>query len=414
MRFTKLRLPVAAVSGVAFVAVSAWAQTAKDESVLGRPRPDYSPIGVELGGGGAFILYPRVTVGAIFDDNVFREEHGRNADVAFQVQPELHLRSDWEAHALGFGAVATIVRYREESRADYEDFSAYTDGRLDISDDFAASAFVEWARLHEDRGDPDSAAADIQDNIEFNRLTRRAALDYKGAPIFGRASGQWSTFNYQDSDGFNFDDRDYNFYEARLRVGAEVTPSTSVFVEPGYNWRVYDGLDDFGFDRDSQGYDVRVGATYDVTAVTFLEAFGGFFRQNFDDPSFSNASGFGFGTEATWNPNDVTTVTALASRTLRETNIEDTSIIVDTGLDLRVDYEVLENLVASPRGSLHTEHFDDSGRDDTVITLGFGLTYFINPYFQAGLDYVYGERNSNVDGEGFRSNTVAVRLTGAL
>jgi hypothetical protein len=46
--------------------------------------------------------------------------------------------------------------------------------------------------------------------------------------------------------------------------------------------------------------------------------------------------------------------------------------------------------------------------------LGAGLTYFINPYFQAGLDYTFGERNSHVDGEGYRYNTVAVRLTGAL
>ncbi len=414
MRHTRLGSAVAVASTAALLAAGAWAQTAKDETVLGRPRPDYSPIGVELGGGGIFTLYPKVTVGALFDDNVYREEHDRNSDVAILVQPELHVRSDWEAHALGFGAVASIVRHRDESRADYEDLSAYADGRLDISEDVAASAFVEWARLHEDRGDPNSAAAGIQDNIEFTRFTRRAALDYRGSPIFGFVTGQWSSFDYQDSDGFNFDDRDYEFYEARLRVGAEVTPSTSVFVEPGYNWRVYDGLDDFGFDRDSNGYDVRFGATYDVTAVTFLEAFGGYSRQEFDDPRFSTADGFAYGAEATWNPNDVTTVIGTLSRTLRETNIAGTSAIRDTGLDLRLDYEVLENLVASPFGSLHGEHFHGTGRDDTVITLGLGLTYFINPYLQAGIDYTFGERNSHVDGEGYRFNTIAARLTGAI
>ena len=413
MRRVRVGSVAAAVSSAALLAAGAWAQTAKEETVLGRPRPDYSPIGIEIGGGGLFTLYPKVTVGAIFDDNVYREEHNRNSDVAALIQPELHLKSDWDAHALGVGAVATIVRYRDESNADYEDWSGYADGRLDIAEDLAASGFVEWARLHEDRGDPSSVTAD-QDSIQFDRFTRRLALDYQGSPVFGRVSGEWATLDYHDNNGFNYDDRDYDFYEARLRVGAEITPSVSAFVEPGYNWRVYDGLDDLGFDRDSHGYDVRVGVTYDVTAVTFLEAFGGYFRQDYDDPRFSTSDGFAAGVEATWNPNDVTTVTGRISRTIRETAIADVSGIRDTGIDLRIDYEVLENLVASAHGSLHEEHFHGIGRDDNVRTVGGGLTYFINPYFQAGIDYTFGERNTHVDGEGYRYNAVIARLTGAL
>jgi hypothetical protein len=37
---------------------------------------------------------------------------------------------------------------------------------------------------------------------------------------------------------------------------------------------------------------------------------------------------------------------------------------------LRVDYELLENLVASGHGSLHGEHFEGIGRDDNLHTLG--------------------------------------------
>ena len=47
-------------------------------------------------------------------------------------------------------------------------------------------------------------------------------------------------------------------------------------------------------------------------------------------------------------------------------------------------------------------------------SLGAGLTYFINPYLQAGVDYTFGERNSHVDGEGYRYNEISLRLTGAL
>jgi hypothetical protein len=94
--------------------------------------------------------------------------------------------------------------------------------------------------------------------------------------------------------------------------------------------------------------------------------------------------------------------------------VEGAAGIVDTGVDLRVDYELLENLVASGHGSLHGEHFEGISRDDNLHTLGAGLTYFINPYLQAGLDYTFGERNSDVDGEGYRYNEITLRLTGAL
>ena len=413
MRFTGLLSALVALLIGMFASAASFAQIPSDATVLGRPRPDYSPIGVPLGGGGLFTVYPRITVATIYDDNVLREGHHPNADVAVSLQPEVRLQSDWDVHALGVGAMANIVRYRDQSRADYQDWSTDANGRLDLTDDLSATAAAAFAKQHEDRGSPDSAAAD-QDNIEFYRFARGTALDYKGPSISTRLSAEWDSYDYQDNNGINYDDRDYDFYETRLRVGTEVTPSISLFVEPGYNWRVYNGLDDFGFDKDSEGYDIHVGATYDVTAVTFLEVYGGYFQQNYEDSRFPTANGLALGLQTTWNPDDLTTVTANIGRTVHETNVQGAAGIVDTGIDLRVDYELLENLVASGHGSLHGEHFEGIGRDDNLHTLGGGLTYFINPYLQAGVDYTFGERNSHVDGEGYRYNEISLRLTGAL
>ena len=116
----------------------------------------------------------------------------------------MRLESDWDVHAFDAGVVANIVRYTDQSRANYQDWNTYANGRLDITDDLAASAGVEFAKQHEDRGSPDSAAPD-QDNIEFYRFARRAALDYKGAPIFTRVTGEWDSYDYQDNQGFNYD-----------------------------------------------------------------------------------------------------------------------------------------------------------------------------------------------------------------
>ena len=74
----------------------------------------------------------------------------------------------------------------------------------------------------------------------------------------------------------------------------------------------------------------------------------------------------------------------------------------------------MRSLIASGHGSLHEEHFEGIGRDDNLRTVGAGLTYFINPYLQAGFDYTLGERNSHADNEAYRYNEISLRLTGAL
>jgi len=402
-----------ALSGAALLAAGAWAETAKDDTVLGRPRPDYTPVGIELGGGGLFTLFPKVTTGMLYDDNIFRQESHRTGDLAAILQPEVRLVSDWEAHALSAGVFGNIVRYFNHQKANFADWGGSADGRLDITDETDATGFVEYARLHEDRSDPNSAGPN-QDTIQYDRFTRRLGLEFKGSPIFARVTGEWASFNYYDNNGFNYDDRDYDRYETRVRVGADVTPNTSVFVEPGYNWRVYHGHDDFGFDHDSHGYDVHGGTTYDVSGVTFLEMFGSYYRQSYDDPRFGTDSGIGADVDLTWNPSDTVTVTGTVQRVIEETAIQGASGIVDTGVDLTVDWELLDNLIASAHGSVHDQHFRGIGRYDTIVVGGLGATYLINQNFSAGLDYSYGQRNSDAQGEDYYFNRVMVHLTGAL
>lgn len=398
--------------GTVVAATTALPQTAKDESVLGRPRPDYTPIGVELGDSG-FTLFPKLTTGIVYDDNVFRDESNRNADIAAVLQPEVEVRSDWEIHEAVLGASATIARYRDEERANYADYLAYADGRLDVTDESGISSHSEYARLHEDRGDPNGTPRN-RDTVQYQRLTQRLGLDFALSPAFLRISGAVVRYAYNDQNGVNYDDQDRTDLEGRVRVGVEVSPRMALFVEPGVNQREYDTIDDLGFDRDSQGWDVRAGVTYDLTGVTFLEVFGGYYTQDYDDTQFSSTQGFGMGAELTWNPTDVATVTGLVSRTIRETDVRGASGIADTGVEVTVDYEILENWLGQVHGSVHAEQFQDKSRVDNVEEVGVGTTYLINENFSAGVDYTYGERNSDVRGEAYRFNRVFLRLISAL
>src|SRR5262245_49078282 len=94
------RLAALALAGVLLPGAAAWGQDAIGESVLGRPRPGYDPLGIDLFAGpndpgSPFVLYPSVTVTGGWDDNVFRDEDNKKDDFFVVVSPSLVLQSDW-------------------------------------------------------------------------------------------------------------------------------------------------------------------------------------------------------------------------------------------------------------------------------------------------------------------------------
>src|SRR5262245_16215945 len=68
------------------------------KSVFQRPRPDYDPNGLRLGG---FLLYPELSVQSVYDSNVFADENHTHDDVIFTATPAFRLQSDWNVHMLG-------------------------------------------------------------------------------------------------------------------------------------------------------------------------------------------------------------------------------------------------------------------------------------------------------------------------
>ncbi len=73
---------------------------------MSRPRLDYDPIGIPIGGGAddpgsPFILLPRLDTQLGWESNVFREDDNPQDDFFLLTEATLDLRSDWELHSFG-------------------------------------------------------------------------------------------------------------------------------------------------------------------------------------------------------------------------------------------------------------------------------------------------------------------------
>lgn len=417
-RRAKWLLAAALMTAAALPAPSALAEepTAKEDSVMSRPRPAYDPLGIPIGGaaddpGSPFILLPRLDNQIGWESNVYREEDNAKDDFFALSEAKLELRSDFELHSFNITGRAALKRYFEETNNDWEEAEILAEGLLSASEEASISARVGSGYFHEERDDPDSPSADNNIN-EFWRHLAFVSADFTPGDLLFRLEGGTELFDYEDNGGINNDDRDYSLYVIRTRIGYAFQPGVTAFVEPEYNWRVYDErFDDNGFARDSDGWSVIAGVTYDLTGVTFLEVGGGYFEQEYDDPAFGSIQGWTATATLYWNPTDLMTVTSEVRRGIEETTLAGVSGAVSTTAAIGIDYEITEQVLLNTLADYTWEDFKSSSRQDDIFRGRAGLIYLVNEYIETGVSYEYAQRWSNAPMEDFDLHRVLLSLS---
>lgn len=401
----------------------AFAQTAKEDSVAKRARPDYDPLGIEsrdlldrLGIAtnpvtGSFLIFPKVDMGTAYDDNIFRIEEDERSDTIFLFRPSVRVKSDWDNHALNFNAGGDIGRYNSNTSEDYEDFNLGTSGRLDLSERTNVGGGVAFAKVHTARSSPDDSGLGVPLTESFETKYNLSAA-FKGERFSFLYKGKASILDFRDAGPVNNDDQDRSEYETSLRAGYEFVVGTTLFVEPSYNIVDYkDAIDDGGLQRSGSGYEVLAGFSWDVSGVTFLELGAGFLEQKRDDTLLKTISGVSFSGDLVWNATDLVTITSGLSRDVKETTIEDATGILDTEWNLEVDYDPLENLIFNIGGSVTNEKFEGASREEDTIKFKFGAKYLIHPNFVTELKYRFEKRDSNEIGESYKDNRWTANFT---
>ncbi len=412
------------------------AQTARDESVQFRYRPDYLPQGLDLdlllsaparafdvgpaiGDRGrrgdieacrAWTLFPRLDLAMIHDDNLLRTKSAKRADFATVARPSVYAKADLQRHELALYAQADLTRYRRESTQDSNQARANLDAKLEITDELKATLFVEQARLLEPRGtttDPSNAPRPTL----YHLTTAAVGFAYDGDPWVGLAKLEYRRYTYGDNGAATQFDRNRVEYFAKLRAGYELYEGTIAYIEPVLNQRSYvQRVANDGFIHDSRGYEIQAGIHYDASGVSFLELGLGYLRQTYTDSRFPTASGPSFSAKLVWNPTDVITIIGDAGRRVDETTLSGVANVVNTFANATLDYEIVEELIASVKTGWTQGRYgkDAAGfqRDDRVVSYGDGLRYLAGPNLQFALDWTRADRSSNLSGVSYVANTV--------
>jgi hypothetical protein len=417
----------------------ALAQTARDEAVQFRARPDYDPDGIYFndlvdGLGRAIgvvpkdrprsdstssvVIFPTLTLGSYYDDNVLRTASNPRGDFVQTARAALDMSSDRDTHGFELGGYGEVGYFSRLVSENYHQFGGYAGAFLVPSDESRVGVKVSDERLREPREDTGGAVGQLRPTV-YHLLTASVTGQYKDADWLVAPSGVLKTYTYQPNAPVLIgSEYDRDEYTGTFRVGHTVSEGSAVFIEPQINTRNYheevSAVD--GFRHDSSGFQIIGGAHFDFSSVTYAELGAGWLEQRYVDSAFRTLSGPALLATATWNPRDWITVSLDAGRQITEAVIPGVSGVEVTYVTSALDYELDYNWLANFNVGYTTADYRGSSaasgpeRSDTILRLGIGTRYLVARGASVGLNWVGYDRTSNTATADLRYNQYMANL----
>jgi hypothetical protein len=374
----------------------------------GRTAPQFDdvdpsrPLGVPAGN---IIIYPSVTAGAFYDDNVFALSSGQLSDWAYFVRPEIAWRSNNWANAQVGGAAFVEKRwYQRFNSEDQINGGAVVGGTVQPDADTQLVGRLQYLHAHEDRGTSDTILTTFAKPLSYDQLEAAGAINRRFNRFWTSvgAAAAWFHFDTPFLPGFGPVSqayRDGTIVRAPARVGYVVAPLTSVFVEASGHWRDFD-VNSF----DSSGYRVVGGMLFEPGPGSRIkgEFFAGYMNQNYSGVGFQTVSTWTYGALMAFLVTQNVTAVVEGRRDAKEASLSggvvpgDGVSVIETLAAARVDWAIWPNVVVGGGVAYLVDEYLLAGRTDRSWSPLFSAKYFVNRHLTLAFDY----RHLNFDSSG--------------
>jgi len=370
----------------------------KNTSVLQRERPEYQAQGVRAG---SFLLYPKLELGGGITDNAYQVDNNKQGDVYALIAPSIAANSNWSTNELNFNAGARLRRFASETPRNETNYNIDASGRLDATRSLTFNTLLRTARSTE----PRSSAASPQDAaeaIQFQQTTASVGSAFAGARIRGQVAVSVDEFDFSDVRAFSGatisqQGRDQTLLRTTARGEYAVSPDTSLFLQAGYTDTSYRRPLTLGVpNRDSDEINVIGGASFDLSALIRGGIGVGYVSRRYDAPIYRDISGLSAEARVEYFPTQLTTVGFNIRRTIQDSAFGTSSGFFATAAALRVDHELLRNLLLNAQVGYEQDDFVNQDSRSKIVRYSVGGRYLLNRNFGFGL--VVGRDNRSARG----------------
>jgi hypothetical protein len=360
--------------------------------VAERMLPEFSAQGVTVG---AFDVFPGLAIGGLFTSNVYANNDAKKSDFAAVVRPELIVRTSggpYEIEAYGRG---DFRRYADSTSENTEEGLGGIEGQVAISPLSSLAAGVSYGSLINPRYAADSPV-NAAKPLEYTALTEFVGATIEGASTRVILRGDAVQLRFRDTPstqgGTLFTrDRDRTRYQGLVRVERAISPAFSIYGAANVN-RI-----DYRFTgttpRDSKGYGVYLGSTFELTTLMRGDVRVGYIRQNFDLTGVRPISGLGALGTLIYFPNQLWTFTARAESSVQDSGVPGSGGFLHRGGSLRADNELRRYIIASFEGGYFKDTYRGLDRRDKLPFADISATYLSHGHWNARLGYRYISRS---------------------
>lgn len=377
--------------------VNANVETPGDESlsILTRQNPAYDPLGMRIG---AFTLYPSISTGLSYNDNVYATDAGKVHDLIFTTRPSLNINSDFVRHSISASFSAEDGLYRNISSEDYTDYSASLGARFDIAGQTSMPLSFSYEKQHIRRGAPDDRAGD--EPTTYHLIQSTAGLVHSGHTLAMKAIAGIKRYVYDNVSTLTAEidngDRDMNDYSLYTSVGMAEEAVFAPYVYSNLRSIDYDrNIDNDGYNRDAFEYEGGVGSIVNLSRVTRASFNVGYLGRDMDDTRFEDISALTYGLNLIWEPSTLAAFKLQGRRTIGESTIENAGASIDSNIDLSMEYEMFVNFILAPRAGYTFIEYEGVDKEVVRKSAGLDATYKMNRNVWANASYRYTDQTES-------------------
>ena len=416
----------AAITGTAFAQVSDATDSVgqdspasafgrdRNVSVMEREHPEYDPVPIDLG---ALELTPSMAIGTGYDDNLYAVPAPRIGDAYFHIVPRLKIVRPSPDLKLTLNGQADLTRYASRITENQTNYRLDGGAHYVISNATTVDLSLLHGRFAQERTDPDSPAL-AQRPIRFTISEATGAVTYVFNRLRLRGELGVENRNYRDgrdSLGVVVDEdfRDRTTVTSTGIAEYALSPSISLFGAGAYNIRDYRTRIGPVPARDSQGYEVALGSSFELGAKIRGSLRLGYLKQNYRDPFFADIGGVLVRGDVEYFLTPLVTLTGTIDRRVNETGILGAAGYLSTTATLRADYELLRNLILSASVERETRAFNNIDRNDDRWTYRASGTYRLSPRVALRADVLRRSQSSTgiLPGREFEKMRVSFGVT---
>lgn len=338
----------------------------------------FAPIGIRLG---TYDLNVSLEQAIGYSSNVSQQAGGDSGGFS-DTSVNASITSNWSRHQLQTNINGSYRRPFDDEEIDRPQLLIDSALRLDLIDGYTVTTrgFYNLSTQGFTSSTLAPGAIDnpIQENygggFDLQRTDRKLQLTISGD--FDRDEFDAAELGggiIQDES-----DRNNNEYRLTTRLGYEISPALTPFVEGAYAVRDFDQeLDRNGNARDSEIFELRGGVEVDLGEKLIGEIAIGYVNESFDDPLLSNLDALTINGQLNWSPErDTQVLLTLGTQTNDSiTANENGSIIYNGRVD--IDRQITDRLSLNAFADAQIETNDDN---NTTLQIGVGSQYWVNRF----------------------------------